>query len=408
MIKQSWNIMYLFLIEIIFGMYILILPYSIQNKDAPIIQFFLLMFICSFIFMQFLIRFKDKAKLLFLIFILPALILTGGWIGFHLTGSLLIGLIIFWRTLSHYNEQDKQNGGIWILISVLTGILMIFFVGLSDDQYMFLIGAIMLGQILFIIIGGFIRRWLEVDGGIKNKRNYFLPMMAVIAGMSITGVILAAGMKVYEKLFFSTLTAGVALVSFIVSPFFKWAEVQNWSEKLEQFQKIQGPEGDPVINSEIESMKGPSEFDPAFLAGIIFVIGLSILFLYIFKRNKMRNTEINNAPKGFSAQTHSIMENALFFAKNKTNPPSNSIRKEIFALEKFAKKRKLGRLPYESLSEWMKRIGILDADDVNFIYEKVRYGHFSHSESEERLIKEKLQLKKKELKEIKISQNNKI
>lgn len=407
MMKQSWNMMYLLLIEILFGMYILILPYSIQNKDVPIIQYFFLMFICCFVFMQLLIKFKDKAKLLYLIFILPALILFGGWIGFHLTGSLLIGLLIFWRTLSHYNEQDKQNGGKWILISVLTGIIMIFFAGLSDHQYMFLIGAIMLGQILFIIIGGFIRRWLEVDAGIKNKRNFFFLMMAVIAGMSITSLILAAGMKVYEKLFFSTLAAGVRLVAFIVSPFFKWAEVQNWSDKLEQFQKTQGPEGDPVINSEIESMKGSSEFDPAFLAGIIFVLGLCILFLYIFKRNKMRKTVISNAPKGFSAQTHSIMGNALFFTKNKINPPNNTIRKEIYALEKFAKKRKLGRLPYESLSEWMKRIGILDADDVNFIYEKVRYGHFSYSESEEWLIKEKLQLKKKELKEIKTSQSKK-
>ncbi|MEH7125350.1 DUF4129 domain-containing protein, partial [Bacillus sp. JJ1773] len=93
-----------------------------------------------------------------------------------------------------------------------------------------------------------------------------------------------------------------------------------------------------------------------------------------------------------------IKENGLFLSKGKVNDSKNLIRKEIYAFEKFAKKRKLGRLPYESLSDWINRIEILDFEDITSIYERVRYGHLPFSDKEEKLVKEKLQLKKMELK----------
>lgn len=396
--------MYLLLIEIIFGMYILLLPYSLQNMVIPIIPYFLLMITCCFIFMLMLIKFKEKAKLLFFILILPAILLAGNWIGFHITGSLLIGLFVFWRTISHYNEHDKQNGGKWILFTILMGIFLIYFAGLFSDHYMFLISMIMIGQILFIIIGGFIRRWLEVETAIINKRNFLLSLIGLLSVIGVIGVILTAGMKLYEKLFFSILNLGATAFAFIASPFFKWAEVQNWSEKMEKIQSMQGTGEDLVIPSKIEFKEGTSNFDPALIASIIFILGLTILFYYIYKRHKKRNTEMTIALKGFSSENFSTTENELFLKRIKTATPKNSIRKEVFAFERLAQKHKVGRLPFESLSEWMRRIEIMDCEDINTIYEKVRYGHNSYSESEERLLKEKLQLKKREIKERKKNQ----
>ncbi|MBS4189021.1 hypothetical protein KHA94_02170 [Bacillus sp. FJAT-49705] len=48
----------------------------------------------------------------------------------------------------------------------------------------------------------------------------------------------------------------------------------------------------------------------------------------------------------------------------------------------------------------MNRIEMIGMDDINFIYERVRYGTGSWTADEEELIKQKIQHKKMELKEI--------
>ena len=391
--------MYLLCIEIIFVAFILFVPFSLHKTEIPLFSYFSLMFSGCLLFTLLLLKYSDKAKLIFLIFLAPMIIVAGGWLGFPLFGNLLFVFFVFWRTISHHNEHDKQNEGLWILLTIVAGIFLIFIAGISSDSYMKMIGALMISQIIFIMIGGFIRRWLAVETKINNKNHFFLPLIALMAGLSLTGLIFAAGMKLYEKLFFSILQIGVTVLGFISSPFFKWAEEQNWSEKIEQFNNSQGTQEETVIPRELEEAGNQIPVDMSLIGTVIFAVGLILVFFYVYKRKNMKNTEkMETDTKAYSTEILLNKENGLFAFKGKVNPPDNPIRKEIFAFEKFAKKHKLGRLPYESLSDWMNRIEIPDFDDINTIYEKVRYGLSSVSDKEEKLIKEKLQLKKVELK----------
>lgn len=391
--------MYLLMIEIIFGVLILFIPYSIQHKNIPLISYFSLMILGSFIFTMLLVKYPEKAKLIYVILLVPCIIMAGKWLEFHILGALLIALFIFWRTLSHFNESDKQNEGKWILFTTLAGIFLLYFAGISSDYYMEIIGAVMISQLLFIIIGGFMRRWLAVDANMKHKRPFFLPLFGLLAGMGLVGIILTAGMKLYEKLFFSILSVGVSVLAFLASPFFNWAEGQNWSKIMEQFNKSEDSSEDTVIPSVIEGFGEKPSIDMALIGTVIFIIVLTVLFFYIYKRGKMKLIEKKgHSPDGYSSESFFIKGNDSFFGKIKSNPPNHPIRKEIYDFEKFAKKRNLGRLSHESLSDWMNRIGILDMKEIITIYEKIRYGASTYSEEEEKLIREKLQLKKLEIK----------
>ncbi|MEH7121849.1 hypothetical protein V7127_01230, partial [Bacillus sp. JJ1773] len=307
--RKCWNIMYLLCIEIIFGAFVLFVPYSLHKKEIPLFSYFSLMVLGCFFFTILLLKYSDKAKLIFFILLAPILIFAGGWLGFPLFGNLLIVFFVFWRTLSHHNEFDKQNEGLWIILTIVTGIFLIFFTGLSSDIYMKVIGAIMIAQLIFITLGGFIRRWLAVESEINNKKHFFLPLMGLIAGMGFAGLIISAGMKLYEKLFFSFLQIGVTAIAFISSPFFKWAEGVNWSEKMEQFNNSQGTQEDTVIPTEWEDVGGQIPVDMTLIGTIVFTVGLIFLFFYVYKRKKMKNIEkIETDTKGYSTESLIIKE----------------------------------------------------------------------------------------------------
>ncbi|KAB2337321.1 hypothetical protein F7731_06820 [Cytobacillus depressus] len=400
MIRQFCNIMYLLLIEIIFGAYGLLFLYSIEKKEVPLFSYFAFVMFGSISFSLLLLKFREKAKLLFLIFILPILYFLGKWLGFDPFANLLIALLIFWRTLSHFNEQDKQNEGKWILFTILTGIFLIYFSGLTSEKNMKLIGAIMILQVGFIIIGGFFHRWLDMNVKIRHKKQFFLPLLAIVSGISVIGFILALGMKLYEKLFFSFLSVIVAIIAFISSPFFNWAENQDWSEKvafLNNDQVLQEETADPDV---LEGLGRQAAIDPAIIGAIVLVVSSIFIFIYIYKRYKMKRAEDSiERNSAFSTESFSLSRDGLFFQKDTMKPSADSIRKEIYTFEKFAKKRKLGRFPFETLSDWFKRIEISDYNEINTIYEKLRYGLIPYTDNELKLVKEKLQLKKQELRE---------
>src|SRR5699024_2743369 len=76
--------------------------------------------------------------------------------------------------------------------------------------------------------------------------------------------------------------------------------------------------------------------------------------------------------------------------------PVHPVRKMVYQFERTAAKYKMGRRQFETVEDWMERIG-LEADFT--VYEKVRYGKVEVSESEAIQLKEEIRKIEKALKE---------
>ncbi|KOP81888.1 hypothetical protein ACFFHH_24785 [Cytobacillus solani] len=401
MIKSIWNVMYLLIIEIIFGALVFFALNALDGNKVSLLFYFIIMITSCLVFLFLLEMFKERGKLLFFVLLLPAMLIVWHSLGVPIFFSLLISFLVFWRTISHVNEQDKQNQGKWLLFSILLGVFILFMGGASSPANIAAIGGLMITQVLFIIIGGFLRRWLDVDTKIKNKKQFFLPFLSIILFIGTAGLLITVGRNVFKALFFSVLNLGVYIITFIAKPFFNWAESQDWSKKIAELIDSEEQEASEETPIELDELGQNAFLDPTVIATILFIAILLFFFFYIYKRNRKKINEGDMGPvAGFFTESSFMKDRTGIFQNRKRIPPTDSIRKEIFALERFAKKLNLGRQSYESLSEWMNRVGMLDTSDIISVYEKVRYGGFHYTKQEETHFLKRIEEKKRELKEI--------
>lgn len=113
------------------------------------------------------------------------------------------------------------------------------------------------------------------------------------------------------------------------------------------------------------------------ITGALIIAGIVILFM-VFKRDDNRFSEMQTV-----VQTHDYRQpdkqKASIRKKWHIITPTHPIRKEMFWLERNARKKGLGRRTFETLTEWINRNGWeLDATS----YEKVRYGEGNLDEQE--------------------------
>ena len=397
MIRRNIGVYYLLIMEAIFGGLIISLFFSLQGKEVPLQAYFLIILTSCFTFVFLLEKFKDTGKWLFLLLILPSLLIVGNLLDFSFLLSLLISFLIFWRTLSNFYEQEKQNEGKWLLLTILLGIFVLFMTKSSSV----IIISLMISQIFFILVGRFVKQWLELDALETEKRQFLIPFVTIILFIVISGLLFTAGMNAIKWLFFFILKMVVAVLVFIAMPFFNWAESQDWSVQIEKVLNNEGDIGFDFSPLDKEQTETIIPFDPMSIITILIILSIVFLFLYIYRRKKAKDRLLTiKNDSGFSDESSYLPETSPFFRIRKTLPPSDQIRKEIFNFERYARKHHFGREHFESLSDWMKRIGLSNFEAINSIYEKVRYGESVYTEKEAEDFKNDMEIKKREIKDM--------
>lgn len=125
----------------------------------------------------------------------------------------------------------------------------------------------------------------------------------------------------------------------------------------------------------------------------LFFLGFACFYLWkLFKKRFSREISEEPYQEGISyvsiddqgRQMNWSLKNSL---KRYLKRPSHPIRKMVLQLEQKAAKSKKGRMEYETVEDWLARIG-LDIDLA--IYQKVRYGETDVSEQEVGYLKAQL------------------
>ncbi|MFE8703548.1 hypothetical protein ACFYKX_23570 [Cytobacillus sp. FJAT-54145] len=391
------KVTYLQGIEILFGGVLFVVLFFSMHKPAPLAAYTILTFFASLSFTLLLHKFKEKGKIIFLVVILP-IFFSVGFSFLPISLLVLLGVLIFIRTLTHYNDPERESEGKWILVTFAMGVIGLLFTISSGHTYSNQILFLLLFQLVFSITGGFIIRLLTIETGTEEKQGYTRSFISVIGILSIISVLIAGGLNIFRWIFLRVFEGIAYFVGTLASPLLIWADnlvIEYEDEKTQQENQME-----PLPQQEAVRDTTTSLIDPAYIISALFFIGLIFLFIYFYKKKKAIHTTRTTKTDSFYSSTESdISINKSFGFRGKQKPPSHPIRKEIFEFEKYADKLKLGRKYYESFEDWMTRLGLENFEKINDSYEKVRYGGEEHLLADDEF-KHEIKLKKRELKNL--------
>jgi len=371
--------------------------FFINIKEIPPIMVLLALCLPSFAaYMILMMKIPSKAKYVYFIVIFPLLLIAGNISGFPLFTLALLGLFIYWRGTVLYEEDMVQyNHALLLLLAFLFGVAAIIYSALSDYPYQSFLLYFLILQLIIILIGGFLNKWMTITNDKAKFVLYFVKLLSIMAGAGLAVTFLY---KVIKMGFFGILESAAWLFSSLVVPIF--GLIQFLMNLIKQDDYKFDPEP-----AEFQGGAGEYTADHTFFITeewltFFFMIVVTIVIFFLIK-TKLKNS----GHMGVSPYTVEILQGTNLSStsarrRKKGNAPEDLIRKEIFELEKYADKLRLGRLPYETLGEWWERVGLTGSEKSKNIYQKVRYGEEVSSSEDQAIMKEEILNLKQQLKEL--------
>lgn len=392
MMNRVAAVTYQFILELILGMLFLFLIYINKNEYPPVLLLAVLCISSIILFSLLLAKFHNNGKWLYFVTILPLILLIGFQTGQPFYNGLGLGLLIYWRGLSLFEDASERSEALLLLLSFIIGLVAIIYSAMSKYPFQSEIILLLITQLVLVLLGGFLRKWNSIQTDKAKFAVYFLKVIAVVMAI---GVIPAVLLKYIQMILFAVLHVCVILLSTVSEPLFG---------VLEYLLSLNGNEG---RKTNIKADTGlPDEYQPPsyektettlYILLILVAVGF-IIFLYKKKFTKQDFSGANSTVVSVSEGAYGSTQSNFF--RRRIKPPEDNIRREIFELEKYASKLKLGRLPFETLEEWWQRIGLSGSSETIAIYEKVRYGEGTSSIEEQTMMKSDIHFVKLQLREI--------
>ncbi|RSD28210.1 hypothetical protein [Mesobacillus subterraneus] len=379
------TIFYRFYIEWTFTAFVLVILHLLSSQQMPLLPAMAIAAGGSLTFSSLLEKKEKLAKVLFFVIIMPVLYLAGIWAGLKLFYITIMAVLVFWRVMKFHQDTASNSQSVWLLLTFLIGLFLSPLAYFHGTVYLGQMAFLMIFQLLFILLGQFLLRWLEVELAAKSK--FALVYSKLFGAIVIAVVLITFGRNFLKEAFFFILQGIGLILSFLLYPFFAWIGSPAMQERAGRVFSRQKPN----IQEESEFVASRQMFDADFWGPIMFVaIGVLVFYLIYRKSSLFRKKDEPKA--AFAGYITSGLPDNLVNPKhvfNKRSPvPEHQIRKEIFKLEKFAHKKEFGRLSHEGIDEWFNRLGIKYDERTVEAYEKVRYGEMKEVSAEGWFIEE--------------------
>ncbi|WP_423409866.1 hypothetical protein AABM38_07720 [Heyndrickxia sp. MSNUG] len=392
--KKVLNIFFRFYMEWTFATLIILMLHILSRQQMPLLSTMAIPGIASLLFAILLERKRNQAKALYFLLIMPALYLTGLWVGIPIFYISIMALFIFWRTLNYHQDVTSNSESVWLVLTFLIGLFLSPLAHFYDGAYLRQIAFLLAFQLMFIIAGQFFIKWLDIE--LVSKRKFAGDFSKLLGLGLLILLILTFGRNFIKSIFFFILQGIGWIFSILLYPLFAWVENPILKERAGRLLSSRQP---PAKEYESPFANAKELINPDLWGPILFsAIGV-LIFFYLYKKTSLftKEQEVGVSPSGYV--TSSSLDDSMYsdpFYKNRTGMPVNQIRKEIYHLEKYAQKKDLARLNHEAINEWLQRLGIDYDERTVQTYQQVRYGASAENEVEE-WFKEEIKRIKKQL-----------
>ncbi|WNF24280.1 hypothetical protein [Mesobacillus jeotgali] len=365
------NVFFRFFIEWTFVSLILVLFHLLSSQRMPLYSTMILAAAASVLFV-FVLELKPQlAKPIYLLAIMPLLFVAGNLsnLGNFYTG--VMALFLFWRVLKFHQDSTSHSESVWLVLTFLIGIFVSPLAYFYGGSYLIQIVFLLIFQLLFILSGQFLLKWIDVE--LASKKRFAVTYSKLLGMIFLLVAVLTFGRGILKEFFFFVLQLVGWTLSMLLYPFFAWigsADMQARANKVFS-------ENLPNMENETSIKQAKQVFDPDFWGPILFATLIGIGFYFIYKKTSLFSTlkEEEASEAGFItiAQIEGGANSSEFTGRQRS-APENYIRKEVFQLEKYAHKKQLGRLTHEDVKEWFDRLEIQYDPRTIQKYERVRYG----------------------------------
>lgn len=386
--------------EIVVASFICSFFYIIMNVPIPFLFYLFLFVPPAYGFLFFIHRFQTKGKSLFFIVIVPYMLFMAYLNTISIFFFILAVILLFWRVTAISEGEISSQLDNRLFISIFISLVLIVTGMIREYAFMNQVFLQIIIGIFCMIIGAFIGRW-QLEKGSKKDKNQQLKEYLLIMFLFISGsLLLSLSLKIWSWGYFTILKGVAAGISYVLSPLF------NFVEDIE-IQDIEKEDVDEVLpdngnfDKDIIQQMSKQEHDPmVFITIMCILVGIIVLF-YLLKKWRNQTLKEKEEQQGFYIVTTNEEKPSIFSAfRFKQKQPANRVRKEMFQLEKYAKKLNLGRMPSETIEEWLNRIGIEEQDAFFSTYNKVRYGKTIESDKEYQAFMQMIKAIKEKIKEL--------
>ncbi len=365
------NVFFRFFIEWTFVSLILVVFHLLSSQRMQLFSTMIIAAAASILF-TLLLELKPRlAKPLYLLVVMPLLFAAGSLSNLENFYIGIMAIFIFWRVLKFHQDSTSQSESVWLVLTFLIGVFLSPLAYFNGGSYLIQIVFILLFQLLFILSGQFLLKWIDVE--LASKKRFAVTYSKLIGIILLLVAVLTFGRGILKEMFFFVLQLAGWTLSMLLYPFFAWigsADMQARANKVFS-------ENLPNMENDASIKQARQVFDPDFWGPILFAVLIAIGFYFIYKKTSLfsMRKEEEAAEAGLISTSHiEGAANSGEFTRRQKAAPENHIRKEIFQLEKYAHKKELGRLNHEDVKEWFDRLSIQYDPRTIHTYEKVRYG----------------------------------
>ncbi|MBT2644821.1 hypothetical protein J7I80_21625 [Bacillus sp. ISL-41] len=351
----------------------------LSSQRMPLFSTMIIAAAASILF-TLLLELKPRlAKPMYLLVFMPLLFAAGSFSNLENFYTGIMAIFIFWRVLKFHQDSTSHSESVWLVLTFLIGLFLSPLAYFYGGSYLIQIVFLLLFQLLFILSGQFLLKWIDVE--LALKRRFAVTYSKLLGIILLLVAVLTLGRGILKEMFFFVLQVAGWTLSMLLYPFFAWigsADMQARANKAFSGQL-------PNMENESPFEQSRQVFDPDFWGPILFAALIAIGFYFIYKKNSLFSMQREEeAPEARLITTAHIEggANTGEFTRRQKAAPENQIRKEIFQLEKYAHKKELGRLNHEDVKEWFDRLSIQYDPRTIQTYEKVRYGEQLNEKSD--------------------------
>ncbi|MCG1020762.1 hypothetical protein [Sutcliffiella horikoshii] len=299
--------------------------------------------------------------------------------------SLIIGIFLSFRAFMYFVEERFISTFALLIISFIW-MPFVYGAGTLVDYPHGLILLLLFGaQLALVIILYSGHAIFQLNGNRYMQKKVISATAIVFIGIVAISAFFATIGKYLITAGLSLFGIGVSFVFNVLSrPVFYLLGLHDWSIKTGGGPQDAGTmEFGEEEEAETAEMLAPPEnlFDNPVVVAVGVILFLSILY-FLLKRKKVSNQKNELAvEQQFTSTMTKNSGGGFFTGRRKQKPPEDEVRKLMFELEKLAWKKNRGRLPNETLEEWLKRETTFKESFME-LYAKVRYGEMKLSPSE--------------------------
>ncbi|WP_419887486.1 hypothetical protein ACN6MT_18760 [Neobacillus niacini] len=404
--SNAWYLVYYKTFEILFGSLVIAFYYLYRGQEIPILPYLVLTLATTYLFIFLIHTYQEKSRFLFFMIVFPLVVVGGLLLNFPILFILLLALLIYWRTSVMNSEDGSVQTGVWLFLTVFLGFILLIIANIQGYPQNPLVIIIVL-NLAFIVMGGFLINWLSVVENKQVKRRLLGNFLSIMGILMVLSLLLVALRDVLKWVVVSILKLGVFAASFVFSPIFHWVENYELTGELNPFEQIQNAESQVDTEStnlihDQSSVVSKMDIHFTYWYFAVLIILCILLFIYLYKKFQGTTEVLDTTENQYYTISFDDGGKGTSSSKNKRSgeQPSHRVRKEMYRLEKMAEKLQLGRSSSEAIGEWFTRVGVNEDEVIQSVYERVRYGNQMESDEEYKIFLQKIESKKSELKQI--------